>query len=151
MTHHLDECLYLQNVSFSVDPGEIVALVGPSGGGKSSCINLLEHFYETQEGSVLIDNVSINDYDHKYLHTKVGIQRLLCIFSWVWTVVCLSVCCRYRLYICVYIIYIYETDIYMYIYIYTYKYRCFNIYIYIYICINTLIHYDTTKSICGIK
>lgn len=97
MTHHLDECLYLQNVSFSVDPGEIVALVGPSGGGKSSCINLLEHFYETQEGSVRIDNVSINDYDHKYLHTKVGIQRLLCIFSWVWTVVCLSVCRRYRL------------------------------------------------------
>ncbi|KAI0227571.1 ATP-binding cassette sub-family B member 9 [Lamellibrachia satsuma] len=67
------DSLVLKNVSFSVDPGEIVALVGPSGGGKSSCINLLEHFYETQEGSVRIDNVSINDYDHKYLHTKIAL------------------------------------------------------------------------------
>ena len=68
-------------MSFSVDAGEIVALVGPSGGGKSSCINLLEHFYETLEGAVLIDNRYINDYDHKYLHTKVGILGTLSLFS----------------------------------------------------------------------
>ena len=48
-----------------------MALVGPSGSGKSSCINLLEHFYETKAGTVLLDDVPINEYDHKYLHNKV--------------------------------------------------------------------------------
>ena len=59
-------------MSFSVKPGEIVALVGPSGGGKSTCVNLLEHFYETSSGQVLLDDIPIEKYDHKFLHTKVG-------------------------------------------------------------------------------
>lgn len=48
-----------------------MALVGPSGGGKSTIVNLLEHFYETENGQVLLDGVPIQDYDHKYLHEKV--------------------------------------------------------------------------------
>ncbi|XP_033748629.1 ATP-binding cassette sub-family B member 9-like [Pecten maximus] len=63
----------LKNVSFSVAPGEVVALVGPSGSGKTSCINLMEHFYETCAGSVLLDSHPIQSYDHAYLHTKVAL------------------------------------------------------------------------------
>ena len=60
-----------QNVSFTVNPGEVVALVGPSGGGKSSCVNLLQHFYSTLSGDVFLDDVPIRQYDHRYLHEKV--------------------------------------------------------------------------------
>jgi ABC-type multidrug transport system fused ATPase/permease subunit len=58
-------------MSFTVNAGETVALVGPSGGGKTSCVSLLEHFYEPTGGDILLDGVSIRDYAHKYLHTKV--------------------------------------------------------------------------------
>uniref|UniRef100_A0A8C1LMP9 ATP binding cassette subfamily B member 9 n=1 Tax=Cyprinus carpio TaxID=7962 RepID=A0A8C1LMP9_CYPCA len=45
----------LKNVSFSLRPGQVTALVGPSGGGKSSCVCLLENFYAPQQGQVLVD------------------------------------------------------------------------------------------------
>lgn len=63
----------LNDVSFSVACGEVVALVGPSGGGKSTCISLLEHFYEPTSGEVLIDSVPVGNYEHKYLHSKVAL------------------------------------------------------------------------------
>lgn len=47
--------------------GEVVALVGPSGGGKSSIIKLLQRFYEPQGGTVLIDGRAVGDYDPKWL------------------------------------------------------------------------------------
>lgn len=61
----------LQDVSFTVYPGQTVALVGPSGGGKSSIVSLIEHFYECDKGSVLIDGNPVADYDHEYIHQKV--------------------------------------------------------------------------------
>lgn len=63
----------LKNISFVVEPGEMVALVGSSGAGKSTCINLLQHFYEPNDGDVLIDGVSVKQLDHKFLHRKVAL------------------------------------------------------------------------------
>ncbi|XP_040203253.1 ATP-binding cassette sub-family B member 9 [Rana temporaria] len=62
----------LKNLSFTLYPGKITALVGPSGSGKSSCVNILENFYPVQEGEVLLDGHPITMYDHKYLHAKVS-------------------------------------------------------------------------------
>ncbi|XP_075424407.1 ABC-type oligopeptide transporter ABCB9 isoform X2 [Ascaphus truei] len=62
----------LQDVSFTLCPGKVTALVGPSGSGKSSCVNILENFYLVQDGEVLLDGKPITLYEHKYLHTKVS-------------------------------------------------------------------------------
>ncbi|VDD91923.1 unnamed protein product [Enterobius vermicularis] len=63
----------LKNLSFTVEPGQTVALVGPSGSGKSSCIALLEHFYSVNEGDVLVDGIPIEDYDHYFIHQKIAL------------------------------------------------------------------------------
>src|SRR5699024_5116028 len=52
----------LKNISFTVNPGETVALVGHTGSGKSSIINILMRFYEFQEGDILIDGQSIRNF-----------------------------------------------------------------------------------------
>ncbi|EJW83268.1 ATP-binding cassette sub-family B member 9, partial [Wuchereria bancrofti] len=61
------------DVSFTVHPGQTVALVGPSGGGKSSIVSLIEHFYECDKGCVLIDGNPVADYDHEYIHQKIAL------------------------------------------------------------------------------
>merc|ERR550539_1543820 len=63
----------LQNVSFSVHPGETVALVGPSGGGKSSCIKLVQRFYKPTSGSILLDGGNIETYQHHSYHEKIAL------------------------------------------------------------------------------
>ncbi|GMS98706.1 hypothetical protein PENTCL1PPCAC_20881 [Pristionchus entomophagus] len=63
----------MEDISFTAEPGQVVALVGPSGSGKSSCIAMLEHFYEPTSGEVLIDGIPVREYDHKFLHTKVAL------------------------------------------------------------------------------
>ncbi|EPB69107.1 ABC transporter, ATP-binding protein, partial [Ancylostoma ceylanicum] len=63
----------LQDLSFTVEPGETVALVGPSGSGKSSCIALLENFYQPNAGQVLVDGVPLEDYEHHYIHRKIAL------------------------------------------------------------------------------
>ncbi|KAK1156403.1 ATP-binding cassette sub-family B member 9 [Acipenser oxyrinchus oxyrinchus] len=67
------ETQVLKDVSFTLHPGQVTALVGPSGSGKSSCVSLLEHFYRSQAGQVLLDGTPIEEYDHRYLHTKVSL------------------------------------------------------------------------------
>jgi ABC-type multidrug transport system fused ATPase/permease subunit len=58
----------LHSISFTVKAGETVALVGPSGSGKSSIISLIERFYEPQQGQVLLDGVPIGQLDHGHYH-----------------------------------------------------------------------------------
>ena len=62
----------LKDISFTCKPGEVVALVGPSGSGKSSCVSLLERFYQPVKGEILIDGIRISDYNHKFIHRVVS-------------------------------------------------------------------------------
>ncbi len=63
----------LRNINFSVKPGEKVALVGPTGAGKSTIINLLGRFYEYQKGAISVDGKLIQDIDLVSLRRHVGI------------------------------------------------------------------------------
>lgn len=63
----------LKDLSFTVEPGETVALVGPSGSGKSSCISLLENFYVPNAGQVLVDGVPLEEFEHHYIHKKIAL------------------------------------------------------------------------------
>lgn len=65
----------MQGVSFTLKPGEVTALVGPSGSGKSSCVNLLENFYVPQQGQVLLDGKPVHSFQHGDLHSQVRLSR----------------------------------------------------------------------------
>ncbi|MER2064249.1 MAG: ABC transporter ATP-binding protein, partial [Alkalibacterium sp.] len=63
----------LKNISFTVNPGETVALVGHTGSGKSSIINVLMRFYDFEEGEVLIDGRSIKEFPMRVLRQRIGL------------------------------------------------------------------------------
>jgi ATP-binding cassette, subfamily B, multidrug efflux pump len=63
----------LKDISFTANPGETVALVGHTGSGKSSIINLLMRFYEYEHGDILIDGVSIRNFSKQELREKMGL------------------------------------------------------------------------------
>lgn len=63
----------LKNISFTAQPGETVALVGHTGSGKSSIINLLMRFYEYEKGEILIDGQSIRSFSKNELREKMGL------------------------------------------------------------------------------
>lgn len=63
----------LRNISFEVKPGETVALVGQTGSGKSSIINVLMRFYEYHEGDITIDGYSLKDIPIEEIRTKMGL------------------------------------------------------------------------------
>lgn len=63
----------LKNISFTAKAGETVALVGHTGSGKSSIINLLMRFYEYERGEIVIDGVSLKEYSQKELREKTGL------------------------------------------------------------------------------
>lgn len=63
----------LKDVSFTVQPGKITALVGLSGAGKSTVVNLLDKFYEPTSGDIYVDGVNINDFNTEYLRKNIGL------------------------------------------------------------------------------
>lgn len=68
-----DEEWILKDVSFSIDPGQNIALVGATGAGKSTIINLITRFYDIQKGQILLDGIDIRQYDKAQLRKKVGV------------------------------------------------------------------------------
>lgn len=77
-----EEDYVLRNVSFTVRPGEKVALVGHTGAGKTSIINLLCRFYETNKGQILIDGVDIREMNLEELRSAISIvQQNIFLFS----------------------------------------------------------------------
>ena len=65
--------LIIKNFNLEVNPGEMVALVGPTGAGKTTIINLLTRFYDVNEGEILIDGKNIKDLDKYSLREALGI------------------------------------------------------------------------------
>jgi ATP-binding cassette, subfamily B, multidrug efflux pump len=63
----------LKNISFTANPGETVALVGHTGSGKSSIINLLMRFYDVEKGEILIDDIPLSHFDNDELRKRVGL------------------------------------------------------------------------------
>ena len=63
----------LQNVSFTVQPNKITALVGLSGAGKSTVVNLLDKFYEPTQGQIFIGGVDLREYDTDFLRQNIGL------------------------------------------------------------------------------
>jgi ATP-binding cassette subfamily B protein len=63
----------LQACSFSVTAGQTVALVGPTGGGKSTIVSLLSRFYEVTEGAILVDGVDIRERSLAWLQSQLGV------------------------------------------------------------------------------
>ena len=63
----------LFDVNMTIRPGQITALVGLSGAGKSTVVNLLDKFYEPQKGTITLDGVDLREYDTRYLREHIGL------------------------------------------------------------------------------
>lgn len=67
-----DENFVLRDISFEVEAGKTIALVGATGAGKSSTINILNRFYEIQRGEIKVDGIRIQDYELNYLRSNIA-------------------------------------------------------------------------------
>jgi len=67
------ETSVLRDISFHCLPGQAVALLGPTGSGKTTLVNLLPRFYEYSSGSILLDGVELREYPKRHLRRQIGI------------------------------------------------------------------------------
>ena len=63
----------LENISFECEPGEVIGLLGPTGSGKTTLVNLLPRFYDYTDGSLKLDGVELNEYSRRFLRRQIGI------------------------------------------------------------------------------
>lgn len=63
----------LEDINIHVKPGQVIALLGSTGSGKTSLVNLLARFYDYTSGSLLLDGIELRDYPRRYLRSQIGI------------------------------------------------------------------------------
>ena len=69
-----DGTIVLDNINLKVHPGETIALVGPTGAGKTTIVNLISRFYDAEEGEILIDGINVKNVDLESLRSQMGIM-----------------------------------------------------------------------------
>lgn len=77
--YHSDSRYVLEEINFTVNPGETLAIIGSTGSGKTTLVNLIPRFYDVTEGKIKIDGVDVRDIDLNELREKIGIvpQKVL--------------------------------------------------------------------------
>lgn len=63
----------IKNLNLVIEPGETIGIIGGTGSGKSSIINLIPRFYDTTEGDVFVDGINVKDYSFSQLRSKIGL------------------------------------------------------------------------------
>ncbi|MCX7843565.1 MAG: ABC transporter ATP-binding protein/permease [Clostridia bacterium] len=71
-SYHGAEQPALRNISFSAKPGEVTAIIGSTGSGKSTLINLIPRFYDVDSGSVMVDGVDVREMSQSSLRSRIG-------------------------------------------------------------------------------
>ena len=72
VSYRLDGKTIIDDVSFTVEPGQTVAVMGPTGSGKTTLINLLERFYDVSDGEILVDGANVRDWKLQQLRGGIG-------------------------------------------------------------------------------